>query len=223
MPQPATDLFPTAPRSSRRQSAMSRRRKTAIEAMKSARETIGAIEPGMALFAITRGQFSMIDVINDLIDKAGPSHISVWTWAIAAYEVDVIVGMMERQDILSARLIIDYSSEQRSGEIIDQWRARFGADMVKDCRNHAKISRVWNDRWAFLARGSMNLNFNPRFEQFDLTEGGDDFAMVGEIEDALPVLGGNCTRADADAATGVGMAFEQSTLDLFNGAKTWAK
>lgn len=218
-----TDLFPAAPRSARRSSAMARRRKVSIEAMKSARETIGEIEQGMALFAITRGQFSMIDVINTLIDKVGPSHISVWTWAIAAYEVDVIVGMMERQDILSARLIIDYSSEQRSGEIIDQWRARFGADMVKDCRNHAKISRVWNDRWAFLARGSMNLNFNPRFEQFDLTEGGDDFALVGEIEDALPVLGGNCTRADADAATGVGQAFEQSTLDLFNGAKTWAK
>lgn len=217
------DLFPAAPRSKRRNSAKARRRAMSIEAMKSARETIGAIEPGMGLFAITRGQFSMIDVINDLIDKAGPSHISVWTWAIAAYEVDVVVGLMERRDILSARLIIDYSSEERSGDIIDQWRARFGHEMVKDCRNHAKISRVWNDRWHFLARGSMNLNFNPRFEQFDLTEGGEDFDLVTEIEDSLPVLGGNCSRAEADAATGVGQAFEQSTLDFFNTARTWAK
>lgn len=218
-----TELFPAAPISKRRNSAKARRRATSIEAMQSARDTIGAIEPDMALFAITRGQFSMIDVINDLVDKAGPSHISVWTWAIAAYEVDVIVGMMERKDILSARLIIDYSSEARSGEIIDQWRARFGHNMVKDCRNHAKISRVWNDNWHFLARGSMNLNFNPRFEQFDLTEGGPDFDLVAEIEDGLPVLGGNCSRAEADVATGVGGAFEQSTLDFFNSARTWAK
>ena len=217
------DLLPAAPRSARRSSAKARRRSMSIEAMKSARETIGTLEHEMALFAITRGQFSMIDVINTIVDEIGPSHISVWTWAIAAYEVDVIVGLMERGDILGATLIIDYSSEQRSGEIIDQWRARFGPDAVKDCRNHAKISRIWNDEWAFLARGSMNLNFNPRFEQFDLTEGGEDFALVGEIEDALPVLGGNCTRAEADAATGVGQAFEQSTLDMFSGAKTWAK
>lgn len=207
----------------RRQSAMANRRKRAVEAWKSARETIGPIEHDMALFAITRGQFSMIDVINDIIDKAGPSHISVWTWAIAAYEVDVIMGLMERKDILGASLIVDYSAEQRTGAIIDQWRGRFGEQSVKDCRNHAKISRIWNDEWRFLARGSMNLNFNPRFEQFDLTEGGPDFDLVTQIENELPVLGGNCTRAQADLATGVGGAFEQSTLELFGKVKTWAK
>jgi hypothetical protein len=209
--------------STRRASAVARRRTKSIEAMKSARDTIGPIEREMGLFAITRGQFSMIDVINDLIDKAGPSHLSVWTWAIAAYEVDVIMGLMERKDVLSATLVVDYSAEQRTGSIIDQWRGRFGHDSVKDCRNHAKIARVWNDQWRFLARGSMNLNFNPRFEQFDLTEGGADFDLVTDIENELPVLGGKCTRAQADMATGVGGAFEQSTLELFGKVSTWAK
>ena len=69
----------------------------------------------------------------------------------------------------------------------------------------------------------MNLNFNPRFEQFDLTEGGQDFDLVAEIEADLPVLGPDCTRAEADMATGVGGAFEQSTLDIFKGRATWGK
>lgn len=209
--------------SRRRNSAKARRRAIALDAMASARDTIGAVEPGMGLFAVTRGQFSMIDVINHLVDQAGPCSISVWTWAIAAYEVDVICGMMERRDIRDATLIIDYSTEGRSGEIVDQWRARFGRDKVKDCRNHAKIARVWNDDWRFLARGSMNLNFNPRFEQFDLTEGGQDFDLVGEIEESLPVLGPSAAKAEYDAATGIGKAWERSTLDLFDTARPYGK
>ena len=140
--------------SRRKASAKARRRAKSVEAMQSVRSTIGPIEPGMSLFAITRGQFSMIDVINDIIDKAGPSHISVWTWAIAPYEIDVMVGLMERGDILGATLIIDYSAEDRSGPIVNQWRKRFGYDQVKDCRNHAKIARIWNDDWSFLANRS---------------------------------------------------------------------
>jgi hypothetical protein len=209
--------------SSRRNSAIAKRRKVAIIANQSARQTIGPIFPEMSLFAITRGQFSMIDVINTLIDQAGPSHLSVWTWAIAAYEVDVIMGLMERRDVLSATLIVDYSVEGRSGDIVNEWRGRFGYDSVKDCRNHAKIARVWNDDFRFLARGSMNLNYNPRFEQFDLTEGGDDFDMVQELEASLPVLGPTATRQQADMVSGMTLAFEQSVLDIFRGKTTWAK
>jgi hypothetical protein len=39
------------------------KRNRAIEAFRSAGETIGPIEHGMSLFAVTRGQFSMIDMI----------------------------------------------------------------------------------------------------------------------------------------------------------------
>lgn len=42
-------------------SAISARRKRAVESFKSATDCIGPLEPGISLFAITRGQFSMID------------------------------------------------------------------------------------------------------------------------------------------------------------------
>ncbi len=35
----------------------------------------------------------------------------------------------------------------------------------------------------------MNLNWNPRFEQLDITEGGGDFDLVERIRSELPVLG----------------------------------
>jgi len=69
----------------------------------------------------------------------------------------------------------------------------------------------------------MNLNFNPRFEQLDITEGGDDFALVERLESELPVLPKKYSNAEAEAATKLSKAFEQSELKMFQGIKTWAK
>jgi len=101
--------------------------------------------------------------------------------------------------------------------MINGWRDRFGEGKVKICKCHAKIARVWTqDRWLLL-RGSMNLNFNPRFENFDLTEGGEDFDLVERIERELPTLPRRYSNFDAEQATGVSKAFEQSTLEMFRG------
>jgi hypothetical protein len=58
----------------------------------SAAKCIGKIEKGMSLFAITRGQFSMIDMIFHCLQEIGRAEVSVWTWTIAEYEVEVLVG-----------------------------------------------------------------------------------------------------------------------------------
>jgi hypothetical protein len=204
-------------------SAKANRRRKSIESFASAKECIGPLEPGMSLFAITRGQFSMIDVINDLIWKMGSADVSVWTWAIAEYEVEVFTALMDRQEIRSGRLVIDYSAEHRNAGLIQQWRDRFGDESVRIVRSHAKIARVWNDDYRFLARGSMNLNYNPRFEQFDLTEGGDDFEMVAGIEDELQVLRPMCARRDAENNSQLERAWKAEQIEMFGPKKVWAK
>lgn len=199
------------------------RRRAVREAFASAAECVGPIEPGMSLFAVTRGQFSMIDVVNHLMASVGPCQASIWTWAIADYEVEVFTALLESHYLTGAILVVDRSAEVRNAQLIDRWRQRFGRQAVRVCQNHAKIARIWTDEWRFLARGSMNLNFNPRFEQFDVTEGGADFDLVRDIECELPVLMPACGWDDASVATGVTRAFELSQLDMFRGIKTWAK
>jgi hypothetical protein len=177
----------------------------------------------MSLFAITRGQFSMIDAIFHCLREIGRAEVSVWTWTIAEYEVEAMAGLMARQDITAGRLIIDQSADRRNAEIIEQWRRRFGDQAVRICKNHAKIARVWNAGFRLLLRGSMNLNFNPRFEQIDITEGGDDFDLVERIEAELPVLPRQYSNAEAETATQLSKAFEASQLKMFAGIKPWAK
>jgi len=69
----------------------------------------------------------------------------------------------------------------------------------------------------------MNLNFNPRFEQFDLTEGGEDFDLVRRLELELPVLPDNIGGAEVYAASKVADAFGSEKLAMFTGLKVWAK
>jgi hypothetical protein len=199
------------------------RRLRAAEAFGNAASAIGPIEHGMHCFLVTRGQFSMLDMVKHVVSELGPSEVSIWTWAIADYEVEAMAGLMGMASITGARLIVDRSAEQRSSPTIQSWRDRFGVEAVRVCKNHAKIARVWNGERRVLLRGSMNLNFNPRFEQADITEGGADFDLVTQLEDELPVLPARCANAEADAASGLGRAYEQSTLSMFGGVKVWAK
>lgn len=199
-------------------------RKRAIESFVSASETIGPIEREMSLFAVTRGQFSMIDAILHCLDQVGPAHVSVWTWVIADYEVDSLHSLMVRNKVIDARLVIDITAcraNMKRQPIVESWRQKFGERSVLTCKNHAKIARVWNDRFHVLLRGSLNLNFNPRFENLDVTEGGEDFKLVERIESELPCLPRRCSNAEADAASSLGRAFETSQLQMFSGLKTW--
>lgn len=200
-----------------------RRRARAVESFGSAAECLGKIEPGYGLFAITRGQFSMLDVITVLIAHVGVCDVSVWTWAIADYEVECFEAFLQNGKIMTATLIVDRSAERKNAAIIQRWRDRFGVDSVRVCKNHAKIATVTGGDYRLLARGSMNLNFNPRFEQLDVTEGGSDYDLVKSVEAELPVLSGLATNAEALAASRLGRAFEASTLDMFSGVKVWAK
>jgi|SRR5580765_2383778 len=200
-----------------------RRRARALETFGSAAEAIGRITAETNLFLVTRGQFSMIDMVRHVLADLGPAAVSLWTWAIADYEVEVLGGLMADQNLTTARLILDRSAEHRNGPIVRHWRERFGDDTVRVCKNHAKIARVWTADRRVLIRGSMNLNFNPRFENADLTVNGEDFELVAAIEDGLPILPPLCDNAAAEDATGLSRAFETGQLAAFAGVKTWAK
>ncbi len=204
-------------------SAITTRRKRAVESFKTAADCIGTIEPGTSLFAITRGQFSMIDAILACLDQAGPADVSLWTWTVAEYEIQCMERLMRDGRIRSGLLIIDGSARKKNAGLIRQWQSAFGADSVRFVVNHSKIATIRSDQFKLLLRGSMNLNFNPRFEQFDMTEGGADFELVKEIESELPVLRLNATNTAVYNASRVSEAFQPEQLNLFRGIKVWAK
>lgn len=204
-------------------SAPASRRKRAVESFQTAAECIGTLEPGASLFAITRGQFSMIDATLACLDQCGPAVVSLWTWTVAEYEIECMDRLRQDGRITAATLVIDHGARNKNAGLIRQWKSQFGSDSVRYVVNHAKIVTIESERFKLLLRGSMNLNFNPRFEQFDLTEGGADFDLVRQIESELPILPDDATGAAAYKAARVGEAFDAEKLGMFSGAKVWAK
>lgn len=212
----------------------SRRHTRAVESFGNAAEAIGTIEPGMSLFAVTRGQWSMIDAILHVLDQVGRSTLTVWTWTIAEYEVQCMERLMRDDRITGATLMIDQcirdKNRSRPNEqsvslgVVRQWKTVFGPNSVRYVRNHAKIATIESESGLrVVCRGSMNLNFNPRFEQFDLTEGGPEFDLIRRLESELPILGDDCTKEDAHRASKTQEAFDVATLDMFKGVKVWGK
>lgn len=199
------------------------RRKVARQSFRTAAECIGTLESGASLFAVTRGQWSMIDAVLACLEQTGPAAVSLWTWTVAEYEVECLEAMQHSGKITSGRLVIDYGARNKNAGIIANWKRSYGRDSVRYVINHAKIATIQNEQWKLLLRGSMNLNMNPRFEQFDLTEGGPDFDLVREIEDELPILADDCAGEDVYKASRVGEAFAPEQLALFKGIKVWAK
>lgn len=200
------------------------RRKRAVESFGLAAACVGPCTPGMSLFAITRGQFSMVDVIMHVLAEAGPSRISVWTWTLADYEVELLNRLRDDGRITDGLLLIDVNARVKNATAITEWRSRFGPDAVRFVVAHAKMATVEsNSGLKFLLRGSMNLNCNPRFEQLDITEGGADFDLVRRIEGEFPPIPGGGTGKQAWDASKLGGALEPQQMAIFKGAKVWAK
>jgi hypothetical protein len=197
------------------------KRTKVIESFASAAETIGPITPGMSLFTVTRGQFSMIDAIYHCLKQIGVAEVSLWTWTVATRHAEVMAGFLAQTEITRASLICDQSLDKRDPVLVETWRKRFGEETIKICKNHAKMARIWNRDFRLLLRGSMNLNVNPRFEQLDVTEGGEDFDLIERLEAELPVLPRKYSNHDTESATKVNRAFEYSQLKMFAGAKPW--
>lgn len=202
---------------------ISSRRAKAVESFKSAADCIGDLEQGMHLFAITRGQFSMIDAILACLDQTGPAALSVWTWTVAEYEVQCLERLRMDERLTAARLIIDVNAKKRNADIIATWRRAFGPTAVRFTINHAKIATIENADYKLLLRGSMNLNCNPRFEQLDISEGGPAFDMIRETEDEMPYCDDNSSHAEVWDSAKITTAFSPEQLELFHPNKVWAK
>lgn len=199
------------------------RRTRAVESFKTAAEAIGPIAHGMSVFVVTRGQISMLDAIVHCLHEAGPANIGIWTWTTATRDVECLEGLRLGGGVISGRLMIDSTARDKNPELLRRWQSTFGPQSIRHIRNHAKMATVWNDTYRILIRGSMNLNYNPQFEQLDVTEGGPDFDLVKRIEDEIPVLPDHASGQKIYEASKVGKAFDARQMDAFRRIKPWTK
>ena len=137
----------------------------------SAGRCIGPITKGCEVFGLTKGDFSMIDILRHVAKEIGPCDIACGTWTAAAAEIKQAFDMLEDRNIRSIRFLVDRSFPQRQPKYYAALLQRFGDDCVRMARFHAKFILLENERFSVAVRTSMNLNLNERIEFYEISEG----------------------------------------------------
>ena len=128
----------------------------------------------------------MIDLATAVLETTGPADVAVWTWSIAEYEVEALSAFLNDGRVQSLRLVMDWAGLNRDMPIVAEFQSKFGLDCIRVTKTHAKIVAITTEcGWRVVIRGSMNLNANPRFEQFDVSDDQGIYSVVGEMMDEL--------------------------------------
>lgn len=156
----------------------------------SAKRCIGSITKCCDIFGLTKGDFSMIDILRHVASEIGPCRIDVGTWTAAAAEIKQAFDMLNDGNIQSMRFLVDRSFPQRQPKYYSALRAKFGDNCIRMARFHAKFILLENDSYSVAVRTSMNLNLNERIEFYEISEGSPISGYLAQIMDhhfALPL------------------------------------
>ncbi len=159
---PAVIQVPTKWHPIRRKSTALLKRETAAKAIE------GLQRDGMELFGLTRGQFSLTDLLQAVLAKTGPAELSISTWTAASADVLTMQELLNSGQITGCRWLVDQTFVRRVPALAAQIRRQFGDDAIRVTKTHAKFCTVINAEWQVAIRSSMNLNQNPRLESFQL-------------------------------------------------------
>ena len=135
-------------------------------------------------FALTNGQFSLLDLVEATLDITGPADVLISTWSAGFYDIDRAEKFRDNGLMRTVRFIMD-SSDKRGQAKTGDIASLFGEDAIRTTRTHAKFVTITNESWNVVIQTSMNLNKNPRNEQFSMIDCPVTAGKILEIADAL--------------------------------------
>ncbi len=166
----------------------------------SAAKAIASLErDGCELVGLTRGQFSLTDLLTAVLDKTGPAALSISTWTAASASVQSMLDLLQTGQITRCRWLVDCTFVRRVPALVAQIRKEFGDDAIRVTRTHAKFATVTNDEWKVAIRSSMNLNSNPRLESYEI---GHDPQLCAWLEGVMADVWANQPRRLAEGSHG---------------------
>lgn len=150
-----------------------------------AAEAIGPLDRGCEIFGLSKGQFSLVDIICHCLKFSGPADVVLSTWTAAGADLEFAYQLLRDNAITKLRFVVDFSFPTRQPEYCAALREKFGDDCVRVTKTHAKFVVIRGGGWNLVIRSSMNLNENRRLESFEISdcEAMADYlaAMVDEL------------------------------------------
>jgi hypothetical protein len=154
-------------------------------ASRSVADAVGPIIKGIECYGISKGQFSLIDLITYCLEATGPADVIISTWTAAGADLKFAYKLMTAGQIRSLRFLVDFSFPSRQPAYCAALRETFGDDCIRISKNHCKFVTIRSNAWDLVIRTSMNLNENRRLESFEIS---DDANMADFLEEVIAEL-----------------------------------
>lgn len=148
-------------------------------------DAVGPITPGAEIYGLTKGSWSLIDLIEYALATTGPAHVTVSTWTAANADIGFANKLLVNGSLLSLRFVVDFSFPSRQPAYCAALREAFGDEAIRVTKNHAKFVLLRNARWNVVLRTSMNLNENRRLESWELSDSKEMADWLQEVVDEL--------------------------------------
>lgn len=126
------------------------------------------MKAGSRIIGLTRGQFSLIDLIHSVLKKIGPSHVICATWSAGIKDAHQVKWMVDTNLIQSFQIVTDHSYVTRQKKYALALEELFGAKNIRTSEIHAKFVLIQNGQHFICIRTSMNLNANKTCETFEI-------------------------------------------------------
>ena len=178
-----------------------RKTRARLSKIANARDTIHGFGHGMDIVCLTLGQFSLLDLIQATLELTGPANVSIATWAIGLADMEGVKRLANGGPIRSIRFLMDSGLEKKGQASSVMIAEEFGDNQIRTTRSHNKFVIIENDDWHVVITTSMNLNANPRCEQFEMTDDPERCALFAAYVDALfgEIPAGGGKRPDYDS------------------------
>ena len=132
---------------------------------------------GARLIGLTRGQFSLIDLIYSILCEVGRSRVICCTWSAGIKDANTVRWMVDGDLIESFLLVTDHSYVTRQQKYALQLTDLFGKENIRTSEIHAKFVLIQNEKFSITIRTSMNLNANRTCESFEIDEDPEIYAF----------------------------------------------
>lgn len=149
----------------------------------SAVSAVSGLSKDSRIMGLTRGQFSLIDLIHAILKKVGPSEVHCVTWSAGIKDAHNVKWLIDSNLISLFTLITDHSYKTRQSKYAASIEDIFGIENIRTSEIHAKFVLIKNAEYAITIRTSMNLNANKTCESFEIDENDDIYKFYYDFVD----------------------------------------
>lgn len=141
-----------------------------LHGFQNAKTSIDCFEPNCRLIGLTRGQFSLIDLIQAILEKTDKADVICCTWSAGIKDAKQMHQLKNDGNINSFKIVTDHSYVSRQKQYAITLEELFGIENIATTEIHAKFTLIKNDNFNIVIRTSMNLNANKTCENYEIDD-----------------------------------------------------